>query len=122
MIHDPKGHISLHPHSRRVRVLIGETVIADTQGAIELREQGYPPRQYIPRQDVDMSRLASSEKVTHCPFKGDATYYSIEGKSENLTDAVWSYEQPFDAMTDIAGYLAFDTQVVEEKMEEKVDQ
>lgn len=115
MIHDPTGHISLHPNPRQVRVLAGETLIADTHDAIEMREKGYPHRQYIPRQDVDMQRLSRSATVTHCPFKGDASYYSVELDGETLTDAAWSYEQPFEAMTDIAEHLAFDTRLVDER-------
>lgn len=122
MIHNPEGHISLHPHSRRVHVLAGETPIADTRSAIELRERGYPPRQYIPREDVDMARLTASSKVTHCPFKGDASYYSVEGEDGAIADAVWSYEQPFEAMADIAGHLAFDTQVLKEEIEGEIDE
>ncbi|GGX98555.1 hypothetical protein GCM10007160_27620 [Litchfieldella qijiaojingensis] len=112
MIHDPAGHISLHLNPQRVRVWVGDTLIADTQNAIELREKGYPHRQYIPRQDVDMERLTRSATVTHCPFKGDASYYSLELDGETLTDVAWSYEQPFDAMADIAGHLAFDAPLV----------
>ncbi|WP_048308826.1 DUF427 domain-containing protein [Halomonas sp. PR-M31] len=122
MIHDPEGHITLNPHSRHVRVLADETPIADTHNAIELRENGYPSRQYIPREDIDMSRLARSSKVTHCPFKGDASYYSIKGADGEIADVAWSYERPFDAMTDIAGHLAFDTRLIEEKVEEKIDE
>ncbi|MGC3873470.1 DUF427 domain-containing protein [Halomonas sp. GXIMD04776] len=118
MIHDPEGHITLNPHSRHVRVLVGETPIADTRNAIELRENGYPSRQYIPHEDIDMSRLTRSSKVTHCPFKGDASYYSIKGEDGEIADAAWSYERPFDAMTDIAGHLAFDTRLVEENVDE----
>ncbi|EPC01553.1 hypothetical protein L861_16915 [Litchfieldella anticariensis FP35 = DSM 16096] len=112
MIHDPTGRISLHPNPQRVRVWIGETLLADTRDAIELREKDYPPRQYIPRQDVDMQHLVQSATVTHCPFKGDASYYSLSLDGETLTDVAWSYEQPFDAMTDIAEHLAFDAPLV----------
>ena len=118
MIHDPAGRISLHSNSERVRVWADDTLLADTHAAIELHETDYPPRQYIPRQDVAMGRLMSSPTLTHCPFKGDANYFSIELSEEKLTDAVWSYEQPFEAVAEIAGYLAFDTRVVEETVGE----
>lgn len=119
MIHDPNGRITLHPHDRRVRVWAGDTLIADTRNAIELRETGYPSRQYLPREDVDMLRLARTDTVTHCPFKGDASYYAIELDGETLPDAAWSYEAPFEAMREIAERLAFDTRLVEEKVEER---
>lgn len=118
MIHDPAGRISLHRNPERVRIWAGDTLVADTRAAIELRETDYPPRQYIPRQDVVMEHLMPAPTLTHCPFKGDASYFSIDRGSEKLTDAAWSYEQPFDAVADIAGYLAFDTRVVEEKVGE----
>lgn len=111
---DPTGHISLQRNPQRVRVLIGDRVIADTHEAVELRETGYPVRQYIPRQDVVTECLRQSATTSHCPYKGDATYYSIELDGRLLHDAVWSYEQPFTAMADIKGRLAFDTQLVEQ--------
>lgn len=116
MIHDPEGRINLQPTAERVRVGVGNDVIADTTAAIELRETGYPARQYIPREDVDMDRLVPSSTVTHCPFKGDAHYFSLEVAGKHLPDAVWSYETPFDAVADIAGHLAFDSRVVEERI------
>ena len=99
----PESRITLHPHSRRVRVVIYGTELADTTRAIELRERGYPLRQYLPRDDVRMDLLTSSDTVTHCPFKGDATYYSF-GEHK---DVAWSYEQPPENIEDIAGCLVF---------------
>lgn len=105
--------ITLHPHARRVRILDGDTLIADTHNAIELRERGYPPRQYLPRDDVRMDLLTPSETVTHCPFKGDTTYYSLP----DIVDMAWSYEQPTEEMQAIAGRLAFDAGKVTELVE-----
>jgi uncharacterized protein (DUF427 family) len=95
--------ITLHPHDRRVRVVIDGTLIADTTRAIELRERGYPPRQYLPHDDVRMELLTPSETLTHCPFKGDASYYSF-GEHQ---DVAWSYQQPVDGVEELAGRLAF---------------
>ncbi|MCG6659798.1 DUF427 domain-containing protein [Halomonas campisalis] len=95
--------ITLHPHDRRVRVVIDGTLIADTTCATELRERGYPPRQYLPRDDVRMERLTPSDTLTHCPFKGDAVYFSF-GEHQ---DVAWSYQQPEEGMEAIAGRLAF---------------
>ncbi len=117
MIHDPNGRISLHPHDRRVQVWAGDVLIADTRNAIELRETGYPARQYLPREDVAMQRLARTDKETHCPFKGDASYYTIELEGEPLSNAAWSYEAPFDAVSAIQGRLAFDAPAIEEKID-----
>ena len=105
--------ITLHPHSRRVRILVDDTLIADSCNTIELRERGYPPRQYLPRADVDMSKLSVSSTVTHCPFKGDSTYYSLL----DIDDVAWSYERPIDEMQAIAGRLACDAKKVTELVE-----
>lgn len=95
--------ITLHPHARRVRVIIDGTLLADTTRAIELRETGYPPRQYLPRDDVRMDRLTPSETTTHCPFKGDASYYAF-GEHE---DVAWSYERPLASLKEIEGRVVF---------------
>ncbi|APX94198.1 hypothetical protein BWR19_15335 [Halomonas sp. 1513] len=101
--------ITLHPHARRVRVIIDGTLLADTTRAIELRERGYPPRQYIPHEDVRMELLMASDTVTHCPFKGNAAYFSFG----NRTNVAWSYERPLEGMEEIAGRLAFYEEIVE---------
>ncbi|MCL7940478.1 DUF427 domain-containing protein [Halomonas sp. ATCH28] len=99
----PEPRITLHPHSSRVRVVIDGTLLADTTHAIELRERGYPPRQYLPRDDVRMDLLTPSETVTYCPFKGDASYYSF-GEHQ---DVAWSYERPKGEIGEIGGRLVF---------------
>ena len=98
-----KSRITLHPHSRRVRVVIDGNVLADSTRAIELRERGYPPRQYLPRDDVRMDLLTPSDTVTHCPFKGDSSYYSF-GEHK---DVAWSYERPMEGLEAIEGRVVF---------------
>ncbi|MDR5865359.1 DUF427 domain-containing protein [Halomonas koreensis] len=105
--------IRLHAHERRVRIYHGDVLLADTRAAIELRERGYPHRQYLPREAVDMARLAVSATVTHCPFKGDTTYYSLP----DVADVAWCYAQPIDAMRPIAGRLAFDAAKVTQRID-----
>ena len=100
----PRSHIVTRPAGKRLRVTANGGVIADSRDAIELKEGGYPAVYYFPRQDVKMERLARSSHKTHCPFKGEASYYSIAGGAAN---AAWSYEQPYDEMLDIQGLLAF---------------
>ena len=99
----PEPRITLHPHSSRVRVVIDGTVLADATRAIELRERGYPPRQYLPRDDARMDLLTLSDTVTYCPFKGDASYFSF-GEHR---DVAWSYEQPVEGMEVIEGRVVF---------------
>lgn len=81
--------------------------IARTRNALTLTEASYPPVQYIPRVDVDMSRLVRSQHTTYCPYKGEANYYSIPTLGDAGVNAVWTYEAPFEAVGDIDGYLAF---------------
>lgn len=117
MLHDPKGRITLERSPHRVRVFAGDGLIADSSDAIELCEIGYPVRQYIPRQDIAMHYLRRSDKITHCPYKGDASYYSIVLADRVIENAAWSYEQPFAAMAGISQLIAFDARLVAEMLE-----
>ena len=103
MDNGPEPRITLHPHSRRVHVVIEDTLLADSTRAIEMRERSYPPRQYIPRDDVRMDLLTRSETVTHCPFKGDASYCSFGEHN----DVVWSYAEPVEGIEEIEGSVVF---------------
>jgi uncharacterized protein (DUF427 family) len=100
----PRSHIATRRADKRVRVTVNGEAIADSRGAIELQEGNTPVAYYFPRQDVRMERLARTSHSTHCPFKGDASYYSIVNGPAN---AVWSYERPYDEMLDIKDLLAF---------------
>jgi uncharacterized protein (DUF427 family) len=91
---------------------IGTQIVADTTRALTLREASYPPVQYIPIQDVDQALLTASATQTYCPYKGDASYYSITADGAR-PDAVWSYREPYDAVADIAGHVAFYTDQVD---------
>jgi uncharacterized protein (DUF427 family) len=82
-------------------------VIADTREALTLSEAHYPAVQYIPRKDVDMTLLAQTDRTTYCPYKGDASYFSIPVGGERSIDAVWTYETPYAAVADIKDHLAF---------------
>jgi uncharacterized protein (DUF427 family) len=103
----PDHPISISASPHRVRVMLGGRVIADTTRAVTLRETSLPAVHYIPREDADMTLLTRTEHTTHCPYKGDASYYSIAVDGRTMENAVWSYEQPFPAMAEIAGRLAF---------------
>jgi uncharacterized protein (DUF427 family) len=99
--------IEVSPDPRRVRVVAGGQVIAETTRALSLREASYPAVLYIPREDAKMDLLRPSSRRTHCPYKGDASYFSLALPSGTVEDAVWSYEKPFPAVSGIAGHLAF---------------
>jgi uncharacterized protein (DUF427 family) len=101
------GHITITPVKERVTVAVGSTVLGSSERALELREGSYPPVIYVPREDIDMDRLARTDHATSCPWKGKASYYSIKGDFGMLANAVWSYEDPKADVTGIAGHLAF---------------
>ncbi|WP_086828107.1 DUF427 domain-containing protein [Allokutzneria sp. NRRL B-24872] len=102
----PNHPITVTPSSDHVVVRVGERVIADTSKSLVLQESTYPAVRYVPLDDVDQSQLRRTETSTHCPYKGDAGYYAITGEPE-LTDVVWFYEQPYEAVREIAGHVAF---------------
>ena len=103
----PDHPISIEPNPSRVVVKAGGKIIADTSDALTLREASYLPVQYIPRPDVDMAALTRSEHTSYCPYKGDASYYSIPAGGDRSLNAVWTYETPFEAMAQIKDYVAF---------------
>ncbi len=103
----PDHPITITQNPKRVRVLAGGNVVADTTRALALKEATYPVVQYIPREDADASLLTKTTHHTHCPYKGDASYFTIRVGDTTLENAVWSYETPFPAMNEITGYLAF---------------
>ena len=101
------AYITITPNPGRVRVTFGGKVIADSKRALTLKEGSLPPVQYVPRDDVDMALLKRTQHHSHCPHKGDAAYYSIEVDGRLAENAVWTYEAPFEAVSPIAGHLAF---------------
>src|SRR6266478_5669534 len=103
----PDHPISIEPNRSRVVVKVGGKIIADTSDALTLRETSYPPVQYIPRRDVEIAALASSEHATHYPYKGYASYFSIPAGGDCSRNAVWTYESPFEAMSQFKDYVAF---------------
>ena len=99
--------ITVEPSKTRVRVIAGGRVVADTRAALTLRESDYPAVLYVPRADVDMSQLERTDHQSHCPYKGDASYFSVANGGERGKNAVWTYEAPYDAVAPIKAYLAF---------------
>jgi uncharacterized protein (DUF427 family) len=100
--------ITVEPTKGRVTARIGGKVVADTTSALTLQESTYPAVQYIPLADVDQSVLSRTAASTYCPFKGDASYYSVRiPGGEVLEDVIWTYENPYPAVAEIAGHVAF---------------
>lgn len=103
----PDHPITITQNPRRVRVTAGDIVIAETSKALTLKEAKYPAVQYVPREDANMALLERTDRVTHCPYKGDASYYSVKADGKTFDNAIWTYETPFPAMAEISGHLAF---------------
>ena len=103
----PDHPITVTKNPGRVTVRACGQVIADTRQALTLQEASYPAVQYIPRGDADLSLLRRSEHQTYCPFKGESSYYSVQAGGQSLENAVWTYEQPYDAVAGIKDHLAF---------------
>jgi uncharacterized protein (DUF427 family) len=102
------GHpITITAAPYRVRVTFAGRVVADTMRALSLTEASYAPVMYIPREDVDLTAFERTDHTTRCPYKGEASYYSIHAGDRTAPNALWSYEQPLDAVSAIAGYMAF---------------
>ena len=99
--------ITIEPTRGRVMVRIGDTVVADSRGALTLQESTYPAVQYIPMADVDQSVLRPTDTSTYCPFKGDASYYSVETPDGTVDDVIWTYQKPYAAVSEIADHVAF---------------
>jgi len=105
---DATHPITIRPTGSHVTVSVGGVKVAESDNALSLAEASYPVVQYIPIADVDQSLLVRTDSQTYCPYKGDASYYSVQtpdGRTE--TDLIWTYEQPYDAVAEIAGHVAF---------------
>lgn len=97
--------IALNPH--RIRVVLGGFIVAETTRGLTLKETTLSPVQYLPREDVRMDLLERTNHSSHCPYKGDASYFTVTAGGLRRENAVWTYENPKDGVKEIAGYLAF---------------
>ena len=107
-IPDATHPITISPTGTRVTVRVGGATVAESDRALSLAEASYPVVQYIPLADVDQDLLSPTQTQTWCPFKGEASYYTLttpDGRAEK--DLIWTYEQPHDAVAEIAGHVAF---------------
>jgi uncharacterized protein (DUF427 family) len=103
----PDHPIEISRARGRWRVRYADHVIADSDAAVVLTEANHPPVVYFPRSDVSMDYLARTERITHCPYKGDAGYFSLLMDGALAENAVWTYEDPYPAVAEIVGRLAF---------------
>lgn len=103
----PDHPIAITTNPKRVRVSLHGEVIAETSHALTLQEANYPPVQYIPRDDAYPAVLKRTDHRTFCPYKGDASYFSIVSAGKVLENAIWTYETPYNSVKQIAGHLAF---------------
>ena len=98
--------ITIEPAATAISVHAGARQLARSDAALVLRENGYAPVYYVPRGDVDMTALSPAQHATHCPYKGDASYFDLAG-AEAIANIAWSYETPLDSVAAITGHLAF---------------
>jgi uncharacterized protein (DUF427 family) len=103
----PDHPITIEPNAKRVRVMIGGVIVAETTNALTLREASLRPVQYIPRADLESDLFTASPTTSHCPYKGDASYLSVEAGGVKTRDVAWSYQAPYPAVAAIAGHVAF---------------
>ena len=101
-----KHPITIEPTNGRVRVRVNGQLVADTDAALQLKEASYDVVQYVPFSDVAQNVLTRTDTSTYCPFKGDASYYSVTAGG-TVDDVVWTYDHPYPAVAAIAGHVAF---------------
>jgi uncharacterized protein (DUF427 family) len=106
-IPDASHPIAIRPTGARVTVRVGGRVVAETDSALSLAEASYPVVQYIPLADVDQALLERTATQTYCPYKGDASYYTVKSPGGTETDVIWTYEHPYPSVAEIAGHVAF---------------
>lgn len=108
----PDHRVDLLAESRRVKVVFGGMTIADSGAALRVEETGHGPVYYVPGKDVRLDLMRPTEQHTRCPFKGEASYWTIElpadaGSARRSENAVWAYPSPYDEVSRLAGYHAF---------------
>ena len=103
----PDHPITITENPNRIRVVLGGFIVAETTNALTLKEAALPPVHYIPRSDVRMDLLERTDHATHCPYKGDASYYTVMAGGLERENAGWSYEEPFEAVAQIREHVAF---------------
>lgn len=109
-VNHPSHKVSLSTERKHVVLGFGGEIIADSRNALVVAEGEYPPRYYIPKADIRMDLLEPTDNETHCPFKGDARYWTIKAGEHVLENGAWAYEDPFDETSGLAGLVSFYTE------------
>ena len=99
--------IHVEPSPKRVKVVFNDVTVADSGQALVLHETRLPPVYYLPREDVRLDLMKRTDYRTHCPFKGNASYWTLDVADQRAENAVWSYEDPFDQTAGLKDYVAF---------------
>jgi uncharacterized protein (DUF427 family) len=107
LIPDASHPITVTPTAGRVQVVANGTVIAESTSSLTLQESTYPPVQYVPLADIDPTLLSRTDTSTYCPFKGDASYFSLTTPDGTIADAGWTYDEAYDAVAEIKDHVAF---------------
>jgi len=103
----PNHPITVNPAERHVVVRVAGHTVADSHNALALQEASYPVVYYVPLADVDQELLQPTDHTSYCPYKGDASYYSIPAGGDRSANAIWTYREPHPAVAEIAGHVAF---------------
>ena len=103
----PDYRVNLEAISERIRVTIDGETIADSSRAVTVLETEHDPVVYFPREDVRFDLLEATDHTTFCPFKGDASYWTVRVSDRVEDNVVWGYEDPFQEVADLKGYVSF---------------
>jgi uncharacterized protein (DUF427 family) len=103
----PDHPITISPLKGRVTVQFKGAWVAQSDKALELKEAQYPAVIYVPRSDISIEHYVRTEHRTHCPYKGDASYFSLTANDESAENAVWTYEEAYPSVKEIEGHVAF---------------
>jgi uncharacterized protein (DUF427 family) len=101
-----KQKITIKKLSATWYVRAGSKILGRSRNVLQLTEGVHKPVLYFPRDDLNMALFTKTDHSTHCPYKGDASYFTVSGDLEN---AAWSYETPIDDVLEIKGHIAFYT-------------
>jgi uncharacterized protein (DUF427 family) len=115
---NPQYVVDLIDSPRRVKVEVGGEIIADSTGMKLMRETRHLPVYYFPLDDIRMDFMRPSEHTTHCPYKGNASYWSLALGGREIANVMWSYERPYDEIPELAGFAAFYWDLVDHWYEE----